>query len=102
VNVILASKFQELNGVFTPFYEEMKSKVYRNNVTLVITSDFARTMTMETCPNHSLGGNYFLMVGAVRGGVIHGWVVVVLFQLLVLNKTTLNQIWQWVLKQVKI
>jgi uncharacterized protein (DUF1501 family) len=71
---MLASQFQQLNGALTPFYEEMKAKGYWNNVTVVITSDFARTLTMNTGlgTDHAWGGNYFLMGGSVKGGVIHG------------------------------
>jgi uncharacterized protein (DUF1501 family) len=71
---MLASQFQQLNGALTPFYEELKAKGYWNNVTLVITSDFARTLTMNTGfgTDHAWGGNYFVMGGSVKGGVIHG------------------------------
>ena len=59
----------------------------QHHVTLVITSDFARTFTMNTGfgTNHVCRGNHFLMGGTVKGGVIHGRVVVVLFPLLVLS-----------------
>jgi uncharacterized protein (DUF1501 family) len=74
LKAMLATQFQQLNGALTPFYEEMKAKGYWNNVTVVITSDFARTLTMNTGfgTDHAWGGNYFLMGGSVKGGVIHG------------------------------
>ena len=44
------------------------------NVTLVITSDFGRTMTVNSGggSDHGWGGNYFIMGGSVLGGRIHG------------------------------
>jgi cullin-associated NEDD8-dissociated protein 1 len=40
----------------------------------VITSDFARTLTPNSGEgtDHAWGGNYFIMGGAVNGGIIHG------------------------------
>jgi uncharacterized protein (DUF1501 family) len=71
---MLASQFQQLNGALTSFYEELKIKGYWNNVTVVITSDLARTLTMNTGfgTDHAWGGNYFVTGGSVKGGVIHG------------------------------
>ena len=71
---MLASQFQQLNGALTPFYEEMKAKGYWNNVTLVITSDFARTLTMNTGfgTDHAWGGQLFLD-GRLREGWCDSW-----------------------------
>jgi uncharacterized protein (DUF1501 family) len=71
---MLASQFQQLNGALTSFYEELKIIGYWNNVTVVITSDFARTLTINTGfgTDHAWGGSYFVTGGSVKGGVIHG------------------------------
>lgn len=45
-----------------------------DDVSLVITSDFGRTLTANSGDgsDHAWGGNYFVMGGAVAGGKIHG------------------------------
>ena len=45
-----------------------------DDVTLVMVSDFARTLTANSGEgsDHAWGGNYFVMGGAVKGGQIHG------------------------------
>ena len=59
----LNNLFSELNGALYAFSEEMKSQYIWNNVTVVQTSDFGRTLN----PNggggtdHGWGGNYLLM-----------------------------------------
>ena len=59
----LNNLFSELNGAFHAFSEEMKALYIWDNVTVVQTSDFARTLD----PNggggtdHAWGGNYMLM-----------------------------------------
>jgi len=70
----LTRNFQELNTALTTFYNEMISQGVWNSVSLVITSDFARTLTANSGDgsDHAWGGNYFMMGGAVKGGVIHG------------------------------
>ena len=63
VEAALNSLFYELNGAYHAFSEEMKSLYIWDNVTVVQTSDFARTLD----PNggggtdHAWGGNYMLM-----------------------------------------
>ena len=70
----LSTKFIELNGALAAFQQEMKFKGYWDSVSLVITSDFARTLTPNSGEgtDHAWGGNYFIMGGAVNGGIIHG------------------------------
>jgi uncharacterized protein (DUF1501 family) len=94
--------YDELNAALESFDKEMKSLGLENNVTLVLTSEFARvgrvtiwyfvfvpgplicflvsdkTETQTLSPNsgggtdHAWGGNYFMMGGAVKGGRILG------------------------------
>jgi len=70
----LASRFKDLNATLTAFVDEMKAQGVWDNVALVITSDFARTLTANSGDgsDHAWGGNYFIMGGAVKGGQIHG------------------------------
>lgn len=70
----LALNFRELNSALDSFSGEMKSQGYWDNVSLVITSDFGRTLTANSGEgsDHAWGGNYFVMGGAVKGGRIHG------------------------------
>lgn len=58
----------------TTFYDEMKARGYWDSVTLIITSDFARTLTANSGEgsDHAWGGNYFVMGGSVKGGKIFG------------------------------
>ena len=70
----LSSRFKLLNSALTAFEQEMKSRGYWNNVTVVITSDFGRTITPNSGngTDHGWGGNYFMMGGSVKGGRING------------------------------
>ena len=70
----LSTGFQNLNNVLTLFEQEMKDQGLWDQVTMVITSDFARTLTANSGEgsDHAWGGNYFLMGGSVKGGIIHG------------------------------
>jgi Protein of unknown function (DUF1501) len=57
------------------FQQEMKKvKGQGASVSLVVTSDYARTLTPNSsnCADHVWEGNYFVMGGAVNGGKIHG------------------------------
>ena len=66
--------FQELNGALAAFQQEMKVKGQWDSVSLVVTSDFACTLTPKSSngTDHAWGGNYFVMGGAVDCGKIHG------------------------------
>lgn len=70
----LSTKFIDLNIVLTSFVAEMKAQGIWNDVALVITSDFGRTLTANSGDgsDHAWGGNYFVMGGSVDGGKIHG------------------------------
>ena len=70
----LAASFQELNEALTLLEQELKAQGYYENVTVVLTSDFARTLTANsgTGSDHAWGGNLFTFGGAVRGHQILG------------------------------
>jgi cullin-associated NEDD8-dissociated protein 1 len=70
----LSANFQELNQALTYFVNEMVAQNLWDDVTLVMVSDFARTLTANSGEgsDHAWGGNYFVMGGAVKGGQIHG------------------------------
>lgn len=66
--------FKDLNAALTSFKKEMEEAELWDNVSLVITSDFARTLTANSGAgsDHAWGGNYFIMGGDVKGGQILG------------------------------
>jgi uncharacterized protein (DUF1501 family) len=70
----LASECQLLNGALTLLEQELKAQGYYENVTVVITSDFARTLTANsgTGSDHAWGGNLFVFGGLVKGNQILG------------------------------
>jgi uncharacterized protein (DUF1501 family) len=70
----LSNKFQLLNGALAAFQQEMKVQGNWDAVSLLITSDFGRTLTANSGngTDHAWGGNYFAMGGAVNGSRIHG------------------------------
>jgi uncharacterized protein (DUF1501 family) len=70
----LSKNFKFVNASFTSLSNELKLLGLWNNVTVVIVSDFGRTLTANSGygSDHGWGGNYFLMGGAVKGGKIHG------------------------------
>jgi cullin-associated NEDD8-dissociated protein 1 len=70
----LAKKFKDLNGALTSFVDEMKAQGTWDSTSLVITSDFGRTLTANSGEgsDHAWGGNYFIAGGSVKGGRIHG------------------------------
>lgn len=70
----LSKGFQQLNSSLTAFQQEMKAQGYWDTVSLVITSDFGRTLTANSGngTDHAWGGNYFVMGGAVNGSRILG------------------------------
>ena len=59
----LYNLFSELNGAFHAFSEEMKALNVWDNVTVIQTSDFARTLNPNggAGTDHAWGGNYMLM-----------------------------------------
>lgn len=63
VEEILKVKFAELNGGIDAFSREMKAISLWNNVTIIQTSDFARTLNPNggNGTDHAWGGNYMMM-----------------------------------------
>lgn len=70
----LSYRFKLLNGALTAFKNEMVRQGLWDSVTLVVTSDFARTLTENSSQgsDHGWGGNYFVMGGNVKGGQVLG------------------------------
>lgn len=70
----LAAEFQLLNGALSLLEQELKAQGYYENVTIAITSDFARTLTANsgTGSDHAWGGNLFVFGGSVKGNQIFG------------------------------
>jgi uncharacterized protein (DUF1501 family) len=74
------NSFDALDGLLTTlnyglesFTTEMKAQGLWENVTVVLVSDFARTLTSNTQgTDHGWGGNYFMLGGSVRGGTVKG------------------------------
>ena len=59
----LNSLFDQLNGALDAFSREMKAVDLWNNVTLIETSDFSRTLNPNggDGTDHAWGGNHFMM-----------------------------------------
>lgn len=70
----LSKGFVDLNKTLKAFVDEMKAQGVWDRVTLVVTSDFARTLTanLNKGSDYAWGGNYFVMGGSVDGGKVHG------------------------------
>jgi uncharacterized protein (DUF1501 family) len=70
----LSENFAMLNNALTAFYDEMKAQDTWQSVSLVLASEFSRTLTANSGEgsDHAWGGNYFIMGGAVDGGRILG------------------------------
>jgi len=66
--------FNEADASFKAFADEMKAKNIWDRVTLIETSEFARTLTPNTGrgSDHAWAGNYVAMGGSVVGGQIVG------------------------------
>ncbi len=66
--------FNDVNACFKAFAAEMKAQQIWDQVTLVETSDFARTLNQNGNfgSDHAWGGNYIVMGGAVKGRQIVG------------------------------
>jgi cullin-associated NEDD8-dissociated protein 1 len=55
------------------FVDDMKTQGLWNDVTIISSSEFGRTLTSNGAgTDHAWGGNHFLMGGQVAGGKIHG------------------------------
>lgn len=66
--------FGGVDEAFKSFALEMKSNEIWDHVTLIQTSDFARTLTQNgnLGSDHAWGGNYIMMGGGIKGGQIVG------------------------------
>jgi uncharacterized protein (DUF1501 family) len=60
-----------MNTALSDLTAEMKSQGYWDDVTVMIASEFGRTLTGEGS-DHAWGGNSFVMGGSVKEGVING------------------------------
>jgi hypothetical protein len=74
VRVGLNRRFKELNTALDSFIKEMKNQDKWKDVTIVVTSDFGRTLSPNTGggTDHGWSGNSFVMGGSVAGGTILG------------------------------
>ena len=73
VSAVLNGKFNDINAALTSFEEEMKLQGMWDDVVIVESSDFARTITSNGAgTDHGWGGNYFIVGGSVRGGTMIG------------------------------
>jgi len=63
-----------LNSALQAFYDELVSQNLLDKVTVVIGSEFGRTLTPNTGDgsDHGWGGNYFMFGGELKGGKILG------------------------------
>jgi uncharacterized protein (DUF1501 family)/uncharacterized protein (DUF1800 family) len=70
----LQDKFQSLNEAIDVFVTEMKRQGTFDDVTVVVTSDFGRTITPNSGggTDHAWAGNYFAFGGSLKGGRVHG------------------------------
>jgi uncharacterized protein (DUF1501 family) len=67
------SKLTQVEDGLRPFVAEMKSLGMWENVTVVVGSEFGRTLTSNgKGTDHGWGGHTFVMGGQVKGGIIHG------------------------------
>jgi len=66
--------FSQLDLCIETFWDEMTSQGVQNNVVLVVTSEFGRSITPNSSlgTDHGWGGNYWIMGGKVNGGKILG------------------------------
>ncbi len=74
LHVNLNYKLDEFNSAIKTFVNEMKNQNLWEDVAIVITSDFGRTLTMNTNKgtDHGWGGHSILMGGSIVGGRIFG------------------------------
>ena len=69
----LVSLFSNINSALTHFVNEMKAQGLWDDVTIVVASEFARTITSNGLgTDHGWGGNMVVIGGGVRGGTIRG------------------------------
>jgi len=70
----LNSKLPEIDSALRAFYKEMSDQNLLNAVTMVVISEFGRTITPNSGlgSDHAWGGNYFMFGGEVNGTQILG------------------------------
>jgi len=70
----LSENFVILDGVLSTIEKEMKAQGLWEQVTVMVTSEFGRTLTPNSSAgsDHAWGGNYMILGGDVDGGKIHG------------------------------
>jgi len=70
----LRNKFKNLNFGLTMFVNQLKDADLWDKTTIVLVSDFGRTLTPNSNDgsDHAWGGNYFMMGGQVKGGKVLG------------------------------
>jgi cullin-associated NEDD8-dissociated protein 1 len=67
------TKLEQINVALTAFADEMRLQGVWDQVAVLTSSDFARTLDSNGAgTDHAWGGNYMLLGGGVRGGTIHG------------------------------
>jgi len=74
VEINLVNRFTEVDSAISAFASELKNMGVWNNVTVIQTSDFARTLAPNSGDgtDHAWGGNYMMLGGDVKGGQILG------------------------------
>eukprot|EP00934_Nitzschia_sp_Nitz4_P007090 Nitzschia sp. Nitz4//scaffold25_size161228//48616//54500//NITZ4_002422-RA/size161228-snap-gene-0.22-mRNA-1//-1//CDS//3329544562//7080//frame0 len=70
----LSNELEQLNGALEIFANEMKAQGLWDQVTVVVNSEFGRTLTPNSGEgsDHAWGGNAMMMGGSVNGGQIFG------------------------------
>jgi hypothetical protein len=70
----LRTNIEDVNNAFKEFRSEMKAQDNYDKVTVLMQSEFGRTITPNTSDgtDHAWGGNYFMFGGGVNGGRILG------------------------------
>merc|ERR1712007_282349 len=70
----LRNRFEDLNQGLSLFVQELKDQDHWDDTTIIIASDFARTITANggEGSDHAWGGHYMLMGGKVDGGKMIG------------------------------
>lgn len=67
------SNLAQINVALTAFVDELKLLGVWDDVAIVTSSDFARTLDSNGAgTDHAWGGNYMLLGGGIKGGTIHG------------------------------
>jgi len=71
---LLGGSFAEVDDALDSFSKEMKSQGNWDDVTVVVVSDFGRTLTPNSNDgtDHGWAGNYFMVGGSLDGGKIMG------------------------------